>query len=237
MGSYQYLEIYWKLLHYLGIYFPKTNRGVFAIWSIFIQVVVTIYYPLSLVIGFFHLTELRDILENLSLIFTLIACSIKILIFGIRRKQMTKIRELVVNLDLEVNSPEEVQCIEEHKKMTKKIMLTYASLYIFILISGGVGVFFYSERRLMYPAWFPIDWKSSLFKYRAILLYQYLALTVQGVQNFINDSFPPAILCLLTAHMKVFTLRLQRIGTDITRKNEHHKDFVKSILIHKVIVQ
>uniref|UniRef100_A0A1B0GFE0 Uncharacterized protein n=1 Tax=Glossina morsitans morsitans TaxID=37546 RepID=A0A1B0GFE0_GLOMM len=83
------------------------------------------------------------------------------------------------------------------------------------------------DQRLMAPAWFPFDWKSSSTLYWSALLYQFIGLNMLIMQNLVNDTVGPMSLCLLSGHVHLLAMRVARIGYNKRKSQKYHEDELK----------
>ncbi|XP_013098554.2 odorant receptor 33a-like [Stomoxys calcitrans] len=147
------------------------------------------------------------------------------------REKLHEIEALLDQLDKRVASLEELEYFSENVQKTAKVIAKiYFVVYVGTGVSGILTVLMNSERRLMYPAWFPFDWNSSLLVYRLTLFYQAFGVTVQIVQNMVNDIFTPVMLCLMAGHVRLLGMRLRKIGNDQKRNSNHHLEVLKNCM-------
>uniref|UniRef100_T1H198 Odorant receptor n=1 Tax=Megaselia scalaris TaxID=36166 RepID=T1H198_MEGSC len=107
-----------------------------------------------------------------------------------------------------------------------------------------MGWFFNSEKRLLFPAYFPFDWKNNNLNYGLIMIYQCIGLICQAFTDCCNDTYVPLSMCLLTYHLKVLSERISSIGTNSNKSLERNywelreaiKDH-KEILVGKLITE
>uniref|UniRef100_A0A1I8PGH5 Odorant receptor n=1 Tax=Stomoxys calcitrans TaxID=35570 RepID=A0A1I8PGH5_STOCA len=193
--------------------------------------VITFWYPIHLVLGLLMLPSHGDIFKNMSIAITCFICSLKFLSLRINLKKLHEIEALLDQLDKRVASLEELEYFSENVQKTAKVIAKiYFVVYVGTGVSGILTVLMNSERRLMYPAWFPFDWNSSLLVYRLTLFYQAFGVTVQIVQNMVNDIFTPVMLCLMAGHVRLLGMRLRKIGNDQKRNSNHHLEVLKNCM-------
>uniref|UniRef100_A0A1B0AYX7 Odorant receptor n=1 Tax=Glossina palpalis gambiensis TaxID=67801 RepID=A0A1B0AYX7_9MUSC len=103
----------------------------------------------------------------------------------------------------------------------------YCPIHLLIVTNCFAFVGAIVDRRLMFPAWFPFDWKSSSTSYWSALLYQFIGVNMLIVQNLVNDTVGPMSLCLLSGHVRLLAMRVARIGYNNRKSPKHHEDELK----------
>ncbi|XP_013098553.2 odorant receptor 33b-like [Stomoxys calcitrans] len=193
-----------------------------------LNIAVTFWYPVHLTLGLLMLPTHGDIFKNLSMTITCIVCTLKHISLRLKLKKLHEIETLLDHLDKRVESQEEWDYFTEGpQKTVKNVTKMYFGIYMGANVAGILTVILDSERRLMYPAWFPFDWKSSFSIYCLTLLYQIFGVTMQIIQNMVNDAFTPVVLCLLGGHVRLLAMRVRKIGYDPGRDNNHNLDDLK----------
>lgn len=227
-------KVNWFFWRIFGIHPTKKYFFFYIAYSIVLLFLVPIYYPVSVGIELFQLRSLKDILENLAVNATVFLCSIKFFIILWKRKDILKIAELMEPLDRRIKDSEEMEEVGNIKRKCLNLMTIYAISYSSVMISGGLSLIFYTEKRLMYSAYFPFDWRRV---YTLVILYQYIGISIQIAMNFADDTFPPIMLCLLSGHVKILCLRIQRIGNHCGSQISHHQELRQCIADHKQIIR
>jgi len=143
-----------------------------------------------------------------------LATVVKFMMYIRQLNNVKEIEKVLVKLDKRVETVKE---LEMHKSMTKELRLLSI---MFILAYTGNAVIaessflFQDKRTLPFPTWFPLDWKNSMSYYLLALLYQFMSITAQISQNFVNDLFPPLVLCLIARNCEMLIHRISLIGYD-----------------------
>lgn len=231
---YSVTKINWFLWRALGVFPTKKYSNLYKLYTISIIIVISICYPLTLGIELFRQKSIKDVIENMATNATVCVCSIKLGIRFWKTKEIFEIAELLKPLDKRIQDSTEIHEIEIIKRNVKNMKIVYAISYMSVMVLGGLALIFLTEKRLMYPAYFPFDWKRF---YVPVILYQYLGISYQVWINFANDSFSPTMLCLLSGHMKILCLRIERIGYNSDLKSSHYKELRQCIADHKQIIR
>ncbi|EDW82053.1 uncharacterized protein Dwil_GK18847 [Drosophila willistoni] len=216
MDTHSGLKYHYRVWELTGLIQPEgMSRRRFLLYAIILNTFVTLFFPMTLLAKLFYTQSLPELCENLTITITDIAAGLKFLNVFLVLKELKKIRHLVKQLDaraLEVNNEEELGVLDRGVRWSKNSFRIFAGIFVFGTCLSCLRVYLSKERTLLYPAWFGIDWRQSDSAYGIIFAYQFLGLVVQALQDCANDSYPPAFLCLLTAHMRVLELRIRRIG-------------------------
>ncbi|XP_061397708.1 odorant receptor 33b-like [Musca vetustissima] len=209
-----------------------------------LHVAISFWYPMHLTLGLLSLPNQGEIFKNLSITITCIVCTMKHILLRMKLKQMRDIENLLVELDDSVGSREEYEYFTNGpKKYAQWIAKAYLYFYMGANVAAISMVLLDSERRLMYPAWFPFDWNSSSLVYWSVLMYQFMGVTTQIVQNLVNDASAGVLLCLMSGHVHLLSMRVSRIGHDSKKMEKDNlvdlekcvEDHLKLIRLFKLI--
>ncbi|XP_037958878.1 odorant receptor 33b-like [Teleopsis dalmanni] len=231
-------DIYWQLLGYK----TKYNAYLMYIYQTIITIAVTIGFPLHLNIGLLLARNQEEFFNNMALNVASIACTIKIITYTMHINEMEELTELYAKLDARLQKNDESTYFQYKVKRFSHFMVTmfstsYFSSGIVLLISLALG----GKRRLLCPAWLPIDWETSSFSYICAIIYQYIGLCMQTVQNVINDAYSPVAYCTLAGHVHILAMRISKIGynakmadgINATELHECFEDYSRIMCIHR----
>ncbi|KAH8360730.1 hypothetical protein KR084_001149 [Drosophila pseudotakahashii] len=216
---------HWRVWELTGLMRPRgISRLGYRVYSIAINLVVTVLFPLSLLARLVFTTNLAGICENLTITITDIVANLKFANVYLVRSQLYEIRSLLRLMDARarrVGDPEELSALRREVDIAQGSFRTFARIFVFGTTLSCIRVVIRPDRELLYPAWFGVDWVHSTRSYVLINIYQLFGLVVQAIQNCASDSYPPAFLCLLTGHMRALELRVRRIGYRDGKENEY----------------
>lgn len=91
---------------------------------------------------------------------------------------------------------------------------------------------FYTERRLVFPGYFPYDWQdpSKNILYVMTILYQLGGFAVHAASNMFQDTFPGFLMYLMAVHATNMKIRISKIGYDPGKTEvENHFDLKVAI--------
>lgn len=221
---------------------PKWSRfsqNFHKFYTVLFHLLISLYYPGSLVAAWFELETPGLILENLAINFTLIMGTIKLIFVCVNRKGFELCRQISDKMDEKAKAdPEEFAILMVLKRKVYFLMAPYIFLYSSVCVTTFLSLFLNDERRLIYPAYFPCDWKTNNLAYGIVISYQWVGCVLEAYTNMVNDTFPALVMCLLTRHMKVLSLRVSKIGTDSNKsRDENHNDLKMAIKGHRELLE
>ncbi|XP_023294052.2 odorant receptor 2a-like [Lucilia cuprina] len=237
--TWQAFKNHWILWKCFGLQPPKRDSKWFVpyiAYAIFLNVTVTLLFPTTLIVNLILSKNLTELCENLYMTTTDVICNVKFLNIFVVRHKLLKVRKILQRLDVRAKTHKEVAILEEGIKLARKCFMTFARLFCCAVISSQMMVYLSSERILMYPAWYPWDWRASKKNYIYAFSYQLYGLIVQSTQNLGNDTYPPAYLIILTAQIKALASRIKDLGTNKnTSEEELYKELTDCINDHNTI--
>lgn len=234
-------------LQYLGLMPPtkKLYRYLYYVYSLVLNIIITVGYPTHLMIGLIKSENKSDVFKNMSINFTCSACSIKIFAFWWRLAEVKKIYAIISKLDKHI-----VRSTDYELYKIYALRRAQHVLYFILVIGLGAAISsevatiiggFLGEWRLMYPAYFPFDIERSLWGYPIAHIYQCFGVTAQIFQNLINDTLPPMALAMLAGHVRLLNVRVARIGHDTSvvsvRKQACNTEFLLCVEDYKALLE
>ncbi|XP_037958876.1 odorant receptor 33b-like [Teleopsis dalmanni] len=201
--------IFWKILGFS----TKYNKYLMFIYQIIVTGSITFGFPLHLNIGLVLTKSQEELFNNLVINVASTACSIKFFFLLRDLKNMHKVNHLLSKLDVRVVAEDERAYF--HQKVNghaNKMVTMFSTAYFSVGFLSIASLFLDKNRRLVYPAWFPFDWKSTTQTYVGAVLFQFFGLYVQIVQNFVNDVYGPIAFCMFAGHVHLLGMRVSKIG-------------------------
>ncbi|XP_043071755.1 odorant receptor 59a isoform X2 [Drosophila grimshawi] len=204
--------IVWKIL---GIN-PKdiSWKRLYSTYKVILHLVVTVWYPVHIGICLFRNSNLTDNIRNLTIFLTCLACTTKFIIYAYNFNKIHRIEKIVQQLDSRVTGTAQRNIHNQMATQLRNIVYIFIGIYLPIGVAAELAFLFQEERALMYPAWFPFDWKKSNRNYFLSHLYQIIGISYLLLQNYVNDCFPAAVLCLMSSHIKMLYERFEQVGFD-----------------------
>lgn len=239
----KFFHLHFVLWRILGNSPTEKYRWLYITYSIFINAVITVGYPLHLMIGLFQSKTKFDVIKNLAINLTCLVCSIKTFAIWVKFKNVRHIFDLIRRQDRRILQSEDETLFYKGTVFStlRKIMLIYQILFagtgsiseVAVLTNGFLG-----NWRLMYPAYFPFDPFSNNWCYAVAHVYQFFGVSFQIVQNLVNDSFAGMHLALLSGQVHALSMRVKKIGHDPRKtKEENNNELLQCIQDHKDLLE
>ncbi|KAM7343757.1 odorant receptor 33b-like [Cochliomyia hominivorax] len=233
--------LYWRIL---GLIPTEKYRGLYRVYSIFVNVFVTIGYPLHLMLGLLKSSTLNDIIQIVAINLPCIVCSMKTIFIWIKFENVKIIMEILRKQNQRISLCEDEMfyyrntILKNLHYVFNMFVMLYGPTLIFseaaVLINGFMG----GNWTLMFPAYFPFDIYGSTLNYSVAHLYQYLGVTFQTLQGFTNDTFHSMQLTLLSGQIHTLGLRVTKLATNRNKlKAENNRKLLKCIQDHKDLLR
>ncbi|CAD7085734.1 unnamed protein product [Hermetia illucens] len=235
VNSNRALEVLWVSMRILGLDPPEKHKVIYQVYSLCLNSTITFYYPISMIVNMFLLDTKKEVVSNLTLTISMFVCAMKTLNNYLKRKELRKIRDYLAKLDVDVKFAADEEYLEYIVKVSFRYFVFYAAAFGLVIATCELPVMFAHERRLLYPAWFPWDWKNSTRIYYIIHSYQLIGIVIQIYQNLLNDTIPGILMWLLKGHLHVLKSRIERVGYDKSLSaEENYTELVACIKSHKI---
>lgn len=230
----------WQMWKILGIMMDvdDSNRLLFTFYAAFINIMVSICYPLHLCLLLFQSETMSDNIKNLAVSVTCVACSTKFIIYSTKLPLIRTFKILLSQLDARVNEGPELDYFRQLKRLLRNIALIFLGVYSIIGITAELSFIFSDERRLLYPAWFPFNWRENTLSLYLANIYQIVGIFFLLMQNYVDDCFPAMALCVLSGHIKILSLRVANIGHNSrSTQKENEEEMVRCVEDQKLLYE
>uniref|UniRef100_A0A1A9WXP9 Odorant receptor n=1 Tax=Glossina brevipalpis TaxID=37001 RepID=A0A1A9WXP9_9MUSC len=217
-------RFFWFCLRLLGVA-EFRYKALARFYVICLTLFGTIYYPIHLLRGLLVLSVAEDFFKNFFMTLTTLVCSFKYFFLRLNLKNIRRVTKIYSELDKRATTADESKYfILRHQERADLIMKMFFLIYLGTNSFAIISVIVDEQQRLMFPAWFPFDWKSSSTLYWSALLYQFIGSNILIIQNFVNDTVCPVSLCLLSGHVHLLTMRVARIGYNKRKSQQYHEN-------------
>ncbi|KAM7358145.1 odorant receptor 33b-like [Cochliomyia hominivorax] len=232
--------IWWRILGFLP---TEKYRYAYIVYAILLNTMVTLAYPIHLLIGLFMSTTMYDIIKNLAVVVTVMACSIKTYViwrkfeniqnmFSIMKRQDKRIC-----LDKEETNYYRFVILKELRGLLNMFMILYGASWflceLMVLVNGFMGSWL-----LMYPAYFPFDPYANTGWYMVAHIYQFVGVSYLILQDTVNGSFVAMNLALLSGQIHNLSMRLAKLGRQKNKTlAQHNQDLLDCIQDHKDLLE
>lgn len=231
---------FWRCL---GNMPTKKFRELYILYSLVVNVVITIGYPLHLMVGLFRSTTLFDIIKNLAINLTCLACSIKTFSIWLKFKNVQHIFDIIRLQDSRIYLAKDEYDYYRLQVFPSlnNILLMFKVLFGASGLTSEVAVLtngFRGNWRLMYPAYFPFDPFATQWLYAVAHVYQFFGVSFQILQNIVNDTFAGMHMALLSGQVHILSMRVAKIGYDKRKSpEENNQELLMCIQDHKDLLE
>ncbi|XP_037941816.1 odorant receptor 2a-like [Teleopsis dalmanni] len=222
VNTWEALTYQWKVWKIFGLVPPQQGspwRLVYIVGTTAFNISVYLLFPITLIVNCFHSKNVAEFCENFYLTITVILCTLKFLNVAFSRKNLLKVRSILEELDKRANTEAEREILLKGKNDGKKCFMFYARIFGMTFLTSNLIVYLAKERRFMYPAWFPWNWRDSRKYFAISYLYQLQALAGQAISEFVNVTYPSIHLRLISAHIAALAIRIENLGLKETNTN------------------
>jgi len=136
LNTHNAVSYHWRVWELMGLMQPpEMSRLQFLIRSILINVLVTLFFPLTLLAKLFFTSNLQELCENLTITITDIVANLKFINVFLVRRQLRKIQEILQVLDQRakcVNNEEEINVLQSSVSTAQTSFRTFAGIFAII---------------------------------------------------------------------------------------------------------
>ncbi|XP_011178696.2 odorant receptor 33c-like [Zeugodacus cucurbitae] len=227
------LFLTWRVL---GVIDWPFHRHLRLVYDILTNTVVTVCFPLHLLVGIVFSTNQEEFFTNTVQGIASVSCVLKHVLYRFRMREMQRINEILGQLDDRVRTNEDYDYYKHHMERPCNFMVNFFTrCYFAVSIMALVTALF--TGKLLYPAFIPLQWRTSVFKYAMTLLYQFTSVSLQAVQNIANDAYGPVVLCMLSGQVHPLSNSMSRVGHDKPDSVEdNYKELSLCIEDHKLLM-
>ncbi|XP_037811881.1 uncharacterized protein LOC119603780 [Lucilia sericata] len=234
--TFRYHFICWRILGFLP---TKNYRQLYQTYAIFLNIMVTIVYPVHLIIGLILSTTLYDAIKNLAVAATVLLCSIKTIIVWLKLQHIDNMLDIINRQNKRISLHKDEAhyfknvILRDLNRIWKMFMILYSTAGLFgelsVLVNGLWGSW-----RLMYPAYFVFDPYENSTLYFVAHVYQFIGVSYIVLQDIVNDSFTTMHLALLSGQLRTLNKRVAKLGGDPKKtKLQNNRELLDCIQDHK----
>ncbi|EDW88123.1 odorant receptor 33c [Drosophila yakuba] len=242
IDSLSFYRPFWICMRLLvPTFFKDSPRPVQRLYVLWLHILVTLWFPLHLLLHLLLLPSPAEFMKNLTMSLTCVACSLKHVAHLYHLPQIVEIESLIRQLDAFIDSELEHRYYQDHvychaRLFTRCLYGSFSMVYAVFLF--GVLVQIISGRwELIYPAYFPFDLESNSYLGAVALGYQVFSMVVEGFQGLGNDTYTPLTLCLLAGHVHLWSIRMAQLGHLEDETATNHQRLREYIEQHKLLVR
>ncbi|XP_037918982.1 odorant receptor 33a-like [Hermetia illucens] len=235
LKSYDALKCLWAIWKFLCIKpWPKYQKLklVFLIFTVFL----TISHLLALNLGLLLSGSTRTAVQNFPFNIGFFACSVKFACVYSMRSELLELEKYFDQLDDILKSEEERAAMRVLADKVHRYSIAYVSFDLSIAASGIIVSLASAGQNLIFPAWYPFNYRENGWKFALAFTHQLVAFVVLNFQNISSDGYPMCYLVMLNAHVKVLIRRFSTIGKDETDNSPDNYPLLVSCVQNHVII-
>lgn len=228
----------WFIWRCLGFYPTKRLSYLYYMYSIMLNIVITILYPTTLTVQIFLTENVKQLLEALTLTTTNVTNTFKQFNILIHNRDLLPLHDYLSTLDSRSQDILQHDLLQNMVDKSTRLVRIYYLLCIGTGIINEIATFLSSTRRLVYPAWFPFDWRNSETNYAIIHVYQFTGIIIGIVQSATSDTFPALYLAALTVHIQALAMRIRSIGSKPDKSsNENYEELITCVRDYQTLTK
>ncbi|XP_037826579.1 odorant receptor 42b-like isoform X2 [Lucilia sericata] len=223
----------------VGFMAPKIYVIPFFIWTIFINLFVTVYMPIGFLLSFLTRSSSftpSEFLTSLQISVNCIGCSLKMFVFLFLYKRLLKGTKYMDKLDLRVTESEDKMQIRKIVAFSNRshimfatLFLTYASSTFLTSVINGKPPY------QVYNPFFEWTDRKRYFIIQAGL--EYFMIDFHCYQQALLDSYPVIYITIIRTHLHILTRRISKLGQDTKlSSDERYEALIQCVLDHKNIM-
>ncbi|KAH8353565.1 hypothetical protein KR084_011881 [Drosophila pseudotakahashii] len=241
IDSVRFYRPFWLCMRVLVPTFFKESSRSIQLYVVVLHGLVTLWFPLHLLLHLLLHPSPAELLKNLTMSLTCVACSLKHLAHLYHLPEIVEIESLIGQLDAFISSEQEHRYYQDHvrchaKRFTRCLYTSFGMVYVVFLFGVFVQVIS-GNWELIYPAYFPFDLERSRCLAAVALGYQIFSILVEGLQGLGNDTYTPLTLCLLGGHLHLWSIRIAQFGFLEDETASNHQRLLEYIEQHKLLVR
>ncbi|KAH8329399.1 hypothetical protein KR074_010033 [Drosophila pseudoananassae] len=242
IDSVRFYRPFWICMRILAPTFFGQPTRLLRAYVVALQFLITLCFPLHLLLHVLLHPAPADLFKNLIMTITCSACSLKHVAHFVHLPEIQEIDSLITQLDKFIESEDEHQYYRENvksnaKRFTQCLFISFGIIYaifilgFFVVVATGTG-------ELLIPAYFPFDWKRNQCLYALAISYQIFGVLIDGLEGLSNDTYSPLTLCLLGGHIRLWAMRMSRLGFEGNESEmDQYRRFLEYIEQHKLLMR
>ncbi|XP_017049055.2 LOW QUALITY PROTEIN: odorant receptor 33c [Drosophila ficusphila] len=246
VDSVSFYRPFWLCMRVLVPTFFKDSPRPVQLYVMVLHGLVTLCFPLHLVLHLVvHHPSPADLLKNLTMSLTCVACSLKHVAHLYHLPEIVEIESLIGQLDKFISSEEEHRYYQDYvhcnaKRFTRCLYISFGLVYLsvyLIFLFGVIVQILTGTWGILYPAYFPFNIEDNRGMAAVALAYQVVCILVEGIQGLGNDTYTPLTLCLLAGHLQLWAIRMAQLGFSEEKNDSNHhllRDYIEQ---HKLLMR
>ncbi|CAD7086939.1 unnamed protein product [Hermetia illucens] len=233
----------WMIWTIVGINPPKRWRCLYAVYSVSINFLVTIFCPISAMIELLSSTSVEKFMRNVVYHSEFVIISVKFFTLSRCLSTFRATNSMISLLDANLETQDQKIRIQKMAAQSNRFFRIYFASFNFVVVLNFLSVVFAGEKQLFCDLWFPFDWKKSDGVYWATLGYHTLSMYMLSVIAVANDYYAPLYFMILIEHFQNLVDQMKSIGWNSSRSGARcgfpssRKELIKCMKQHEVIMR
>lgn len=223
-----------------GIWPQPSDSWPYRVYSVLIFVATSLIFNGCMLLRLVQHHTVDEAVECLLPATTTVMTTVKICIHLYNQRRFERLFALMRDLDAQlaesvaVTSEKAVTIRDVAVRRSRNLLLmiscsSYSAITlacVMVLLWGG------ADRRLMWPAWFPVDWEHNDGWYYGLVGFQYVSNMYIGMIYTSMNTYAPAMFIVLSAYLEMLGENLSRLGAaehgttselGLRQCHDHHK--------------
>ncbi|CAD7078182.1 unnamed protein product [Hermetia illucens] len=210
----------------------KRLEVVFFSFIVFLTVTHLLALNLELVLS----ESIRVSVQNFPFNIGFWAGSLKFICIYLMRFELLTLEKYFDELDDDLKPEEERIAMKALARKVHRCSIAYISFDLSIATSGIIVSLASAGQNLIFPAWYPFNYRESSWKFALAFTHQLVTFIILNFQNISCDGYPMCYLVMLNAHVKALIRRLSNIGKDETNNSPDNYPLLVSCVKNHVII-
>lgn len=223
MNSLQSMKYHILLWQFCGLWPPKHNPNWYRIYGFIFYLIFFILFPLSLIIKLFFVDNFNELIETMLPCFSVALASVKGFNVFMKQIKFFELFDVMEKLDVAVQTTEQRLILKNVLNSSQNLFNLSCFFYVLSLTSAFIAVFRADERILIWPSWYPFDWKTNDYIYYTILMYQYISNFFVVLIDSSVDSYGAGLNNVLGGHIDILGVRLKNIPSNMLNNDTQIK--------------
>ncbi|XP_075155684.1 odorant receptor 7a [Haematobia irritans] len=225
---------------FLGIYLPTNFKFLYIIWSIIVNLYVTIYLPTGFIMGIVDATddemEIGNLLTSFQVSINVVGCSIKIILMFFLFPQLLKCEPIFEKLDNRCNSPEQKDLVRRFIHEGNRFVVLFAIAYWTYSTSTCISAVIFG--RLPYNIYNPlVNAQESWVYFIVAVLMEMVPMDIACFQQVVDDSYAVIYVNILRTHIEALMMRLKQQNNEDDDGKKNVDELKLCIMDHKNIIE
>ena len=213
----------WK---FCGVW-PNEKFGCFKWLYTMIFLVFYTIYNLLISINLPKSVADDEFIENLNTLVITVFLQVQVVFVRLNYKKLLHLFQMMHKIENNYFGDMDFDVLAKTAKSAKFLSASMCTVYCFVIQFAIITVLFDNRRVLLWPSYFPFDYKTQSLGYYCAIVYQYCLGMVTAFNAAALTSFAPILYSILRTYIKLLGMKIKAMGwqkyvaADIKQLNEH----------------